>query len=59
MIAINNKIVTFIRLTLFFFIYGYNIDSIVVNKTLQEDDKSSIAKGEAFVKRIQEATETA
>ena len=59
MMAINNRTATSIGLTPFFFTHGYNIDPIVVNETLREDDKSPIAKGEAFVKRIQEATETA
>ena len=59
MIAINNKTATFIRLTLFFFTHSYNIDPIIVNKTLRKDDKSPIAKGKAFVKHIQKATETA
>jgi hypothetical protein len=62
MLAINNRVATSTGLSPFFVTHGYNIDLLSLTReeeNLRTTKKSPIARGEAFIARLKEATEFA
>ena len=59
MLAINNRVVILTGLSLFFAIYGYNINLININEPLRESGLSLIERGEALISRLREASDVA
>lgn len=59
MLAINGRTSSVTGMSPFFATHGYNIEPIQVEEPLRDQGKSPVARGEALIHRLQEATEMA
>lgn len=59
MLAINGRTSSITGISPFFATHGYNIEPIEVEETLRTTGNTPVAKGEALISRLQDATETA
>ena len=59
MLIINGRISLVISISPFFAIYGYDVSPIEINELLKIKGESPIAKGEAFLAKLREATKIA
>ena len=62
MLAINNRTATSTQMSPFFFTHGYDVDLLDLSgeqEELRTTGKSPVARGEAFIAKLKEATKLA
>lgn len=59
MLAINGRMSSTTGMSLFFATHGYNIEPIEIKEPLRTEGKTPVARGEALISKLREATEVA